>query len=216
MAGLEKQLGIAASIITIFGFVLAVSRIAELGALEFASPENISPAFGSWLLVIVFCFLFAVFFGIGFASLVVWLENVLGRISLAVATPVVGMISGFQSGSVTLILAVIFDIKAGLGLLIFVTLVFSCIIETVFIYRGCDKNFGIGVIELFDGPMPARSVGMSSVNAAFFTIGAYLLMVDAALLATAAMMFWIFIVFLIFGVVSFLAGSVLFLLLEDD
>ncbi len=212
---MEKAVSFIASIITILGFVLAITQISEFGVYEFNASTDVSPLLGSLLFALISVMILAVCFGYGFGYLIAAFEKRLGRIALVLSTPILGLLSAFQTGVVTLVVSRIFDISSMLTFVFVVSFFISAAFELMFIFKHFEKIFHSGE-PIKPDEMPKFSVSSSAASHVFFCIGILVFLSDSKLPLNdgAWVGAWIGVFF--GGAISYLAGMGLFELLKES
>ena len=216
--GSERVFNLVASALTITGFALSMAKTSGLVEPEVVTSASSQAIATSWMFVLVAAFVCATVFGYGFALIITRCERFSGRISLIVSVPIVGMISGFQTGAVTFLLAKFFGIVDGLFFLLILSFVVSCVLESLFILRQCQSQFGYSSGQHHrregaskpNGGAPRFSPSLSLVNATFFGFGASVFLVDAGLLPDSGAVFLMILFFLFVNLACVIAAFSVF------
>ncbi|WP_300059373.1 hypothetical protein [uncultured Roseobacter sp.] len=183
---MERTPSIVASIVTIAGFLMTLSQISEMRSFGFSDVSEVQPLIGSLFFALVAIILSSLCFGYVFSFFSPLCERNFGRISVIVATPLVGIVSGFQTGAVTLFLSRVFEIGPYLGFIIAVSFVFSAMVETMFLFRRFAIVFPMEARETWLGDeFPKYSLGHSITNFLFFALGAFAFLLDSGLIVEA-------------------------------
>jgi len=206
----ERLFNLSASCITIFGFLVTITHVPGLGLINFEIGKNTETLLGSWFLSMILLVVLSVSFGFGFGTLLAFLEHYFGRIMLVTTVPLSGLISGFQTSVMTLILVNIFGLSSYIGFVISISVILSALIETTFIFHRCEQYFPI-----VDGA-PKFSSSIAAVNLVFFVLGAASFAFDSHLLTPDWSLFFTALVSIFLGVAVYLSGFGLYFLIRGE
>tara|TARA_R110002074_G_scaffold23065_3_gene69972 strand:- start:840 stop:1523 length:684 start_codon:yes stop_codon:yes gene_type:complete len=216
-ASVERIVGLLASLITILGFFIAVTQIAKLGTFDFDPQTDVQPIIGSLLFAFITVVIVAVCFGYVFGMLVAALELYFGRLALVFSTPILGMLSAFQTGVVTLVISSTFEVTSGFGLVLFVSFFASAVLEIMFVFRHCSNLFADKTpTKLATDNYPRYALSISIVNQSFFVLGTLIFLLDANLIESVEAIFFGSLGAIFFGFVTYFFGLGLFEVLKDD
>lgn len=211
---MEKALSILASLITIFGFFAALSNVSSISWVGIELPSSIDPVFGSWLFALLSIFSMAVAFGYAFGSLGTAIVKAYGPITIPLVAPVLGLVSGFQSGATTLISVEIFGVVKAWMIFFGVSIFFSLMIETMFIFVHCGRKFSQKE-TLLGSEVPRASSSLTSLSAVFFCFGYYVSMLEGNVFASDFMAVPAALGCVVLAFIAFLVGGAFYEIIDD-